>query len=596
MANTEDYLDGLLDSITQAKEEERPVDRNTRNRNRREERRSRVRPDDDFMEATGLNSFRREQRMNRRERRHSEEDFLRSFEDELSMGDADALIRSFERELRSDAEDEFRLDDEIESSGADEDDDDFFAAGLLEEEEEKQSPADAVLSGIADIVSEAKRVATGGDDSLPEEADDIPIDMAEPSLAEDGEEPLMDIPSDISIGEDTSAQEVPLMDESGEGVDLMDMLAGEGEEDLMDIGDLLASDEEETELEEGREAFEAAAEGVAEGGEGVEGSEDSEGTSAEGASGGSGEAGEGGEGDEEAKPNIIQKILGAVTGIFKKKEGDEEDEDEDEEDDEDEDGDEEEGGETKEEKKARLKKEKEEAKKKKKEEADAKKKAKEEEKKKKAEEKKRKQAEKAAKPKKKKKPKERSPKIPIPVIIVFVLFALSIVGSVNIMTNVLGYQLQVSSANKAYEKKDYSDAYGILMGRSDLDGDAKKLRNRAKLMAYMQTKENEYLVCMDSGRETESGLKAYSIRSNYQMALDSLISGVYFFQANEEKANELGITEEYSEYGQELEKELDSKFNLTVGEAVELYRNNTRKDYTAALQKIIRQAGYEETY
>ena len=85
MANTEDYLDGLLDSITQAKEEERPVDRNTRNRNRREERRSRVRPDDDFMEATGLNSFRREQRMNRRERRHSEEDFLRSFEDELSQ-------------------------------------------------------------------------------------------------------------------------------------------------------------------------------------------------------------------------------------------------------------------------------------------------------------------------------------------------------------------------------------------------------------------------------------------------------------------------------------------------------------------------------
>ena len=599
MANTEDYLDGLLDSITQAKNEDnRPNDRGTRNRSRREERRgrSRVRPDDDFMEATGLNSYRREQKRNRRERRHSEEDFLRSFEDELSMGDADEVIRSFERELRSDADDEFRLDDEMDSPDAD-DDDDFFANGLLDEDEEEQSPADAVLSGIANIVSEAKRVATGGDDILPEtddSADDIPIETAEASPAGDEEVPL-DIPTDISIGEDTSAQEVPLMDESGEGMDLMDMLAGEGEGDLMDIGDLLTSDEEATELEEGREAFEAAAEGVAEGGEGVEGSEDSEGASAEGASGGSGEAGESGEEGEEAKPNIIQKILGAVTGIFKKKEGEEDDEDEDEEDDEDEDEDEE-GGETKEEKKARLKKEKEEAKKKKKEEADAKKKAKEEEKKKKAEEKKKKQAEKAAKPKKKKKPKERSPKIPIPVIIVFLLFAFSIVGSVNIMTNVLGYQVQISAANKAYDKKEYSDAYGILMGRSDLDGDAKKLRNRAKLMAYMQTKQNEYLVCMDSGQETESGLDLYSIRSNYQMALDSLISGVYFFQQNEEKANELGITEEYGEYGQMLEKELNKRFSMTVGEAVDLYRNNTRKDYTAALQKIIRDAGLEERY
>ena len=87
------------------------------------------------------------------------------------------------------------------------------------------------------------------------------------------------------------------------------------------------------------------------------------------------------------------------------------------------------------------------------------------------------------------------------MIIVFLLFAFSIVGSVNIMTNVLGYQMQISAANKAYDKKEYSDAYGILMGRSDLDGDAKKLRNRAKLMAYMQTKQNEYLVCMDSGQD-----------------------------------------------------------------------------------------------
>ena len=569
MDNNEDYLDGLLDSISQAKteNEEMAVERG-RSRARRDERRSRVRPDDDFMEASGLNSYRREQSRSRRGmRRRSEDDFVRSFEDELSMNDADELIRSFEDELRDNGDGEDFLGNSRRKRSRKQDADDDLFEGL-DDGGEPEASEDSVLSDIAGIVSEAKRVASGDDEEPGADA------VADPLGGTD--EP------DLSA--DTSAQEVPLMDESGDDVDLMDMLAGEGDGDLMDIGDLLASDEGETELADARDAFEEAAEGVAEGGDGAESTE------------ASGE--EGAEGEEEPKQNIIQKILGAITGIFKKKEGEASDEDDEDEDEEDEEENAEEGGETKEERKARLKKEKEEAKKKKKEEADAKKKAKEEEKKKKAEEKKKAQAAKAAKPKKQKpkKPKERSPKIPIPVMVVFILFSASVVASVQIMSNVLGYRSIVSSAERAYDKQDYRIAYQALAGNRNLDGDAKKLRNRAKLMAYMQTKRDEYLVCMDSGKQTESGLDRYSIRTNYQMALDSLIAGVYFYQINEEKANELGISEEYAEYGQSLEKELDQQFNLTVGDAVDLYRNNTRKDYTAALQRIIRQAGYEERY
>ncbi len=586
MANSEDYLDGLLDSITQAREETRTVteERPAPRGRRSGDRKSRIRPGDDFMEANGLSSYRDTDRRSRRSlRRSTENDFVRSFEDELSMDDADDLIRAFERELRSSDDDEFYAGDADSSlDEATSEDDDFFASLLTTEEEEEKSPSESILADIDNIVSEAKRVASGADDDIP-----IPAPEKEEPAADLDIPDMPDIPEE-PLSEDTSAQEVPLMDESGEGVDLMDVLAGEGEEDLADIESLLNADEEGEQLSEAADEFEAAAESVSEGGEGLEASET-------GASGEAAEGTEGEEGEEAPKQNPIQKLLGAITGMFKKKEGDEEDE----EDDEEEEEAAEEGGETKEEKKARIKKEKEEAKKKKKEEADAKKKQKEEEKKKKAEEKKKAQAAKAAKPKKQKpkKPKERSPKVPIPVIVVFLLFSLSIIASTRIMSGVLSHRAMMSRATDAYDKQDYTIAYQALMGEKDLEKDEKKLRNRAKLMAYMQTKRNEYLVCMESGRTSEeSGIDNYNIRSAYQMALDSLVAGVYFYQQNEEKANELGISEEYAEYGQSLEKELDKTFNITAGEAVELYHNSTRKEYTAALQRIIRDAGFEEKY
>ena len=577
MANTEDYLDGLLDSITQAKaEREKPSEGRARQkRNRRERRRSRIRPDDDFLEANGLRSYREKEDREKRERR-TEDDFLRSFEEEFSKDDANDLIRSFERELNEEydaAEEGSMAEDSLDQDGLSDD------GGM----DEDMSPADSILANIEGIVSKAKRVATGEDPVSGKEETSIQTDI--PISPES--EPL------------SGADEIPL-DENGEGsllgadsqeMDLNDMLASDDSGDLTDIGDLLKADENEDELADAREAFDAAADGIAEGGESIEASEGG-GESPEAAV-------EAGENEEEAKPNLIQKIFGVLGGIFKKKEPAEGEEDEEDEDDENEDdGEDGEGKETKEEKKARLKKEKEEAKKKKKEEADAKKKAKDEEKKKKAEEKKKKAAEKAAKPKKKKpkKPKERSPKIPIPVMVVFVFFSISLIASTRIMENAIGHQRQMANATKAYEKKDYMEAYRTLAGKRDLDKSEAKLRNKAKLMAYMQIKQKEYTICMNSGKQTESGLDRYNIRTNYQMALDSLISAVYFFQENEEKANELGITEEYIKYGQRLEKELDKKFNLTVGEAVDLYRNNNRKSYTAALQSIIREQGLKETY
>ena len=58
MANSEDYLDGLLDSITKAKtQNESAVQSEAIARRERIERRTRLSADDDFMSANGLDDF-----------------------------------------------------------------------------------------------------------------------------------------------------------------------------------------------------------------------------------------------------------------------------------------------------------------------------------------------------------------------------------------------------------------------------------------------------------------------------------------------------------------------------------------------------------
>ena len=164
------------------------------------------------------------------------------------------------------------------------------------------------------------------------------------------------------------------------------------------------------------------------------------------------------------------------------------------------------------------------------------------------------------------------------------------------MSGVLGDMMMMSSAQKAYDEQSYLKAYQTLAGKGDLDKEGARLRNKAKMMAYLQTKYDEYVICMDSGKQTNSGLSRYTIRTNYQLALDSLIQGAYYYQKNEAKAKKLDITAEYDEYGDRLINELNQTFHVSLGEAVDLYHNNTRKNYTAALQKIVYAAGFKDSY
>lgn len=591
--NNEDYLDGLLDSITKAKSNARSSERRERSgREERIARRSRIRPEDDFMEANGLydTSYRRRDRRSRRGRKSAiDDDFFDGLAGDFSDDDDD-FIRAFERELAESGNDDVFDIRDINK------DDDFFS-----HDEDKPaasakgaSAKDSVLDDIANIVSEAKAKIEEGNsellDSINEQMNGpapesftagmpggAPTDAPSSAAAEDILSPEyaedeLDLSDTLALG--TDAKEVDLMDESGDDVDLMDMLSADGDEGLVDIGELLSSDESGEELSETREAFEAGAKSAESGGGGAEA--------------------DGGDSEEEKKPGLLARII----SIFKKK-GTDDDEsaigivdptleqlaaeseelageyDEDEDDD----------GESPEEKKARKKKEKEEEKAKKKKEKEEAKKAKDAAKKeaaeKKAAAKAAKAAAKAAKPKKKKKKGPPEPKIPILAILPFLLLSVSIVAGTNIIMKVMSYEPVVNEALESYEKQDYIDAYAALAGLT-LNPEDQVLRDSAKTMAFLQTKYREYQVCMDIGK--------------YQMALDSLVNGVYFYTDNADMAKSLDIVDVYNEYGNTLERALAEDFNLTPEDATDIWKSLTRKDYTTKIQRAVRAAGLEDEY
>ena len=235
MANSEDYLDGLLNSITKAKSEnESAVQSEAIARRQRIERRTRLSADDDFMSANGLDEF--EPVTSSRKNLHhflSESDYLKQFEDELDAmetDEADEFLKEFEEELSvEDAE---------------------YAAELTE------SPADAFMGSVNERVSKEKKSAASDLENFSFDlsgADEKDFEEAEAS--EDTQEELE--PEDILSGvqdilsvDENSAEEEP-------SIDLMEETSEEAAED--GAGETLEAAENGVE-----ETLEAAENGVEE--------------------------------------------------------------------------------------------------------------------------------------------------------------------------------------------------------------------------------------------------------------------------------------------------------------------------------------------
>ena len=106
MANSEDYLDSLLNSVQTVRKDVTDAQKQTEAILReKQEQRNRIKPDDDFMEASGIRDFKPEPTSHENLRKAlSEDDFLKMFEEELGedLDQSDDFIREFEDEIAQD--------------------------------------------------------------------------------------------------------------------------------------------------------------------------------------------------------------------------------------------------------------------------------------------------------------------------------------------------------------------------------------------------------------------------------------------------------------------------------------------------------------
>ena len=556
MSNTEDYLDGLLNSMEGKTKQPEPEP---------EVQEEAVDLATDLSMDESNRDILLEDASVHKEFMNEEDQFLDAFEKELLSGDDnDEFIRQFEEEL--------------EREGME----DGSGKNAMREEQ--------LLNELEGISSDSSGM---GDDmdllSFPKDDEDIMIDtigedldmpvydmgMKEETSTEMGEEPLKEVSEEMSGTE----EEAGLVNDNQ---DLMDLLQSEG--DFSDIGDMLKADEDDVALSDdemdglGDFSLDEIMETTSEEEETEEDSPKRKKKDKKQKSDNGKEAsgfiqrlsqvlfGDDEEQEKKQEPvkvtpvtvapsiedlsdenlQILQALEGGGTAV-------EEPQPE---------------VESEEEVKARKKQEKKE----KKEKAKA-------EKKEKKEAAKRAKAEKAAKkPKKVKKPKEpdNTPPLPKkPVILVFVMVA-SFLTLVIVGTNLFGYSNSMSEAEHNYELGNYELAYrevsGLVLKETDIE-----TCEKYRVMANVAGEFSAYQSFMESNL--------------YDMALDSLIRTVGRCQKYQAEAELYGCAQEMTRLREQTTGALAS-FGLTEEQALELYAIEGRDEYSEKVYAQIELAGF----
>lgn len=546
MANTEDYLDSLLNSIN-----------NTNMSGKKSKSYSGSDPYDNASEA--FRKFEREQEYKREQRKKREEEqrFLQEFEGELEQEDVDDFLRQFELELAEEEENE------------------------ANESVNTQSPVDENAGNIADMVSNAVENSTAGSSATSEQT--VSGDTQAAASADNAEffENLEEIVSDASandtdqgtpqgtskqgemsgVSDEGAAQEAqssepeyaeeePIGELDSANADLLELLNGvEGDADLSEIGDLLNADSNDITLQETGAAYD----------EGVKA-----------ASSGSAATGTKEKADDEKKKpkkkkGFFAKLAATLFGeeestdvehvevpesqdlenisdenlqILKELEAAEQ------------------AGAAKEDKKQAKK---------------DKKKAKKEKKEKEPKEK---------KPRKKREKKVKEPLPKKPVILIF-LMAFSILALVLLMMKLSGKNSYIDTAKQAMDNGEYVEAYEQLSGLN-LKGNDQKLYKEVSTMAAVQEQYQAYLTLMGADK--------------YDLALDALVRGIGRYDKGLDNAKKYGREGEMNHLKDQLEEALDQQFGMSTDDARKLYKIKDREEYSKEIQKIIQKMnlGQEE--
>lgn len=554
MANTEDYLDSLLNSIN-----------NTNMSGKKSKSYSGSDPYDNASEA--FRKFEREQEYKREQRKKREEEqrFLQEFEGELEQEDVDDFLRQFELELAEEEENE------------------------ANESVNTQSSVDENAGNIADMVSNAVENSTAGSSATSEQT--VSGDTQAAASADNAEffENLEEIVSDASANdtdqgtpqgtseqgemsgvsdegaaqssEPEYAEEEPIGELDSANADLLELLNGvEGDADLSEIGDLLNADSNDITLQETGAAYDEGVKAASSGSAatGTKEKADDEKKKSKKKKGFFAKLAATLFGEEEEPTDVehvevpesqdLENISDENLQILKELEAAEQ------------------AGAAKEDKKQAKK---------------DKKKAKKEKKEKEPKEKKpRKKREKKVKEPKPEEPDNTPPLPKKPVILIF-LMAFSILALVLLMMKLSGKNSYIDTAKQAMDNGEYVEAYEQLSGLN-LKGNDQKLYKEVSTMAAVQEQYQAYLTLMGADK--------------YDLALDALVRGIGRYDKGLDNAKKYGREGEMNHLKDQLEEALDQQFGMSTDDARKLYKIKDREEYSKEIQKIIQKMnlGQEE--
>lgn len=549
MSKSEDYLDDLLNSVSDA--------------NRRNNKKDIENLIQSMNEEAAKPREREKKPVEKKHEDYSGTGFLREFEKELATGAADDFLQEFEMELDEEASNQADIDVKEDQTS------DMEAASATKQPEaaNESEETNQLRDASEPISSEGTDMATDGSaaSDMMEDVNDI-MDAVRKKVGDSGEEEHMDTsktPEDDAseeeeplgffdtLDEDSAAEipeapkteseeEEPLLSEDDDAINLMDMLSGDA--DLSDIGDLLKADENGEELahsededSEVQDEFERLGS--------IEELKDLK------------EAKE-----KRKKQGFFSKIMSVLFGP-----DEEEDDTKIAEDDslgsissenreilKEMDADEETGKKGKKEKKKKEKKEKKEKAKK----------------------------EKAPKVKKEKPPKEidRTPPLPKkPVILIFIM-ALSILILILLGSSNLQSGQDMQQAKDDFASGSYVTAFQTVAG-SSVKGKDENFYKKAQVLASIQSEYQSY--------ESLSGI------NENEMALDALIRGYGRCVDGADLAQEYEITDEMAGLKAQILQQLSDHFGVSEEKAAELHAMTKRTDYTKAIQEILAAAGLE---
>ena len=188
-------------------------------------------------------------------------------------------------------------------------------------------------------------------------------------------------------------------------------------------------------------------------------------------------------------------------------------------------------------------------------------------------------AEKKALKKQSQEPVEKTKPLPKKPVALIVLFGLSVVVLVNLLSGVVGYSTAISDAKDYYAQGKYVEAYGCLNEKDMKEADL-EFYNKVRLVSYLQQQLNSY--------------EAYQSQSMYKEALAALIGSVGRYDRFIEDATEAGVDKEYTKMLQKVEAELSGNYQMSIEEARNIYALDDKKEFTYAVYDVIGALGLEE--